>query len=131
MTSSSNPKPQPTAPGWWWARDKKLGLVEIVQVNKVNSALSVSVVDSAQLRSIQEFEWIGPVLSHEEGQRLRQRVADMEAQQARVMGAIDETEGEIRLLDDGPDGFGRCDVSMKNVLKAIRDKINEAKAGEK
>jgi ribosomal protein L29 len=208
MTSNSNPKPQPTSPGWWWAEYRGVKCMA-----HIDDEAQFFNVDSEKVRmSSPHVTWLGPVLSHDEGQelrrtqfdrvsitliavdaqglpnpckcqivdvsrsevavmvdcpeatdeiyKLRQRIADLEAQQARVMGAIDnetakpltkEQHKDLRRLQNyyADSAMALLDKSMdmskahrniaRNILdainaayayEAIRNKINEAKAGE-
>jgi len=171
MTSNSNPNNQPTAPGWWWARNA-WGEVNAILV-WIEDGVIYDNSDPFKRDVITEsecVEWLGPVLSHDEGKRLqeenrilrgtidaqdereqragvacgvpyelstcdwpdavadevlalRQRVADLEAQQARVMGAIDEqrlreelrlTRGAMDAQDDRERQAGeKCGVSYE------------------
>jgi hypothetical protein len=122
MTININPNKQPTAPGWWWGRNA-WGEVNAILV-WIEDGVIYDNRDPFKPETITDsecIEWLGPVLSHEEGQQLRHRIAELEARQARVMGAIDEARGKN-------DPCNWYDVGRKDACDYIRDKINE-KAG--
>jgi hypothetical protein len=138
MTSNLT-KPQPTAPGWWWGRDRRGRIVAVeIAMHEGEFCMLTSTMYPWPI-SATDDEWLGPVLSREEVQQLRQRIADLEAQQAQwdgpvhsrveeykrhVMGAIDEVNALHP--SDCASFFAHGHVAA---CEAIRNKINEAKAG--
>ena len=169
MSSNSNPNNQPTSPGWWWGRNA-WGEVNAIIV-WIEDGVIYDNSDPFKRDVITEsecVEWLGPVLSHDEGQRLqeenrilrgtidaqdereqragvacgvpyelstcdwpdavadevlslRQRIADLEAQQARVMGAMDAQDDRERQAGE------KCGVSYEEYgcdwPDAVADKV--------
>jgi polyhydroxyalkanoate synthesis regulator phasin len=74
---SSNPNKQPTAPGWWWA--KVYGKECIVEVFNYHGDLAVFFTGNEVDTCIDDptIEWLATVISHEEGKRLQDEVAEL------------------------------------------------------
>jgi hypothetical protein len=88
MTSNSNPKPQPTAPGWWWVKDRRGRIMAVeIAMHEGELCMLTSTMYPWPVSATND-EWLGPALSHDEVQQLRQRIADLEAQQAQWDGPV-------------------------------------------
>jgi hypothetical protein len=72
MTSNSNPKPQPTAPGWWWKIDDS-GELQIDKIYENGGKLYALFCKLGATK----VQWLGPVISHDEGQRLQDEIAGL------------------------------------------------------
>jgi len=127
MTSNSNPNEQPTAKT---LTSEQIDLLNGLATDRVqkrdtwkekaqrnnNAGIAFVIADRCEKEAVAIVVAIAVV---EEVQQLRQRIADLEAQQALVMGIIDEVQG-----DSDSNGWTFA-------CEAIRNKINEAKAGAK
>jgi hypothetical protein len=69
---------------------------------------------------------IDPVPTLNEVRQLRHRIADLEAQQARVMDVIDEVQSVVVVGE-----LGDYEIGFKHACERVKDKIYKAKAGEK
>jgi hypothetical protein len=91
MTDSS--KKVPTASGWWWAKDE-LGEVNAIKVI-IFDGRPYDANDPLWPYQIKGVEWLGPVIPHDEGEQLRMRVAELEAERARVLSVIEEVQKSV------------------------------------
>jgi hypothetical protein len=84
MTSNSNPNKQPTSPGWWWIDIPGYYGHECVSVMETEHGLRAFIGPGAEGYRLSDIAanfgkhtWLGPVLSHDEGQRLQDEVAEL------------------------------------------------------
>jgi hypothetical protein len=117
MTSNKHP----TSPGWWWVKDRRGRIMAVeIAMHEGELCMLTSTMYPWPI-SATDDEWLGPVLSHEEGQRLQEENRILRG----TIDAQDEREQRAGVACGVPYELSTCDWpdAVADEVLALRQRI--------